>query len=72
MKKEIKTFKQIYKDKETNEEKEFTYRMSIVKDTVNFKYRLINLDSMSIWKNWEFDTYNDAESFLNNHPHCIK
>ena len=68
----IKTFKQIYKDKETLEEKEFFYKVSIVKDTEDYKYRIINLDSMSIWKGWKFDTYNEAKNFLIKHPNCIK
>ena len=40
----IKTFKQIYKDKETIEEKEFFYKVGIVKDTEDYKYRIINLE----------------------------
>lgn len=66
------TFKQIYRDKETGYFKEFHYTMGIVKDTECGKFRLINLDDMSIWRNWRFETYEIAESFLNKHPHNMK
>lgn len=67
----IKTFKQIYKDPNTKEEKSFTYRMTIVKDTEDYMYRLMNLDELSIWKEKRFKTFKTAEEFLNKHPHNI-
>lgn len=72
MKKEcIKTFKQVYKDKVTGKEREFSYRMGIVKDTEDYTFRLINLDEMAIWKRWRFTTYEQAENFLDRHPHNV-
>lgn len=58
MKKEcIKTFKQIYKDKEAQQEKSFLYHMTIVRDTENYQYRLLNMDTMTLWKNYRFRTF---------------
>lgn len=67
----IKTFKQIYKDKETQQEKSFLYHMIIVRDTEDYQYHLLNVDSMSLWKNYRFKTFKEAELFLNKHPHYI-
>lgn len=68
----IKTFKQTYKDLETKEEKEFSYRVGVVLDTQTYTYRIMNMDSMSIWKNYNFKTFKEAESFLAKHPHNIE
>lgn len=67
----IKTFKQIYKDKETQQEKSFLYHMIIVRDTEDYQYLLLNMDTMTLWKNYRFRTFKEAESFLNKHPHYI-
>lgn len=71
MKKKIWSFKQIYRDKDTKQLKEYCYSMIVVKDTECNKFRLLNLKDMSIWKNWKFDTREIAENFLNKHPHNI-
>jgi hypothetical protein len=67
----IKTFKQIYKDKNTNEEKSFSYKVGIVKDTESYQYRIMNFDSLTIWKHISFKTFKEAEDYLNKHPHNI-
>lgn len=66
----IKTFKQTYKYN-NNKEKTMFYRIGIVRDTEDYKYRIINLDSMAIWKHYRFETYSDAKEFIDNHPHNI-
>lgn len=71
-KKCIKTFKQIYKDKETQQEKSLLYHMTIVRDTEDCQYRLLNIDTMSLWKKYRFNTFKKAEDFLNKHPHNIE
>jgi hypothetical protein len=68
----IKTFKQIYKDLVTKEEKSFSYKVGVVLDTQDYTYRIMNLDSLSIWKNYKFKTFKKAEEFLTNHPHNIE
>lgn len=65
----IKTFKQIYK--KDGKIKEFTYRVGIVQDTEEYIYRIINLDNLTIWKTYRFNTFKEAEDFLNRHPHNI-
>lgn len=72
MKKEcVKTFKQIYYNKKTKEKISFIYHMSIVRDTEDYQYRLLNIDSMTLWKKYRFKTFEEAEDFLNKHPHNI-
>lgn len=70
-KKCIKTFKQIYLNKE-GQKKEFNYKVTIVQDTEDYSYRIMNLDLFSIWKKWKFKKYKDAEDFLNKHPFNIE
>lgn len=67
----IKTFKQIYKDPKTQEKKEYIYKVAVIKDTNGYKYRIINLEYMSIWNKF-FDTFNEAVEFLTKHPHNIE
>ena len=64
-------FKQIYIDKETQEQKEFCYQVTIIKDTEDYNYRILNVTNGTLWKNYRFNTFNQAADFLNNHPHCI-
>ena len=65
----LRTFKQIYKHPETKEEKEYSYQVAIVLDTENYKYRILNVTSCSLWKNICFDTIKAANDFLDKHPH---
>ena len=67
----IKTFKQIYNDPETKEKREYSYTVQIVKDTNGYKYRIINMKDLTIWNRY-FDTFKEAEEFLNKHPHNIE
>lgn len=67
----IKTFKQIYKDQKTQERKEYTYDVMVVKDTNGYKYRILNLESMTIWKKF-FNTFNEVVDFIDKHPHNIE
>jgi len=67
----IKTFKQIWKNKE-GVQKEFFYRVAVVRDTIDYKYRIMNLDELSIWKEWKFDTFNQAKDFIIKHPLCVE
>lgn len=64
----IKNFKQTYKAKDgslgINE-----YRVTIVKDTTDYTYRILNLNSWTIWSNRRFKTFNEAVNFLDKHPH---
>lgn len=68
----IKTFKQIYNNPHTKESQEFSYKVGIVKDTADYTYRILNIDSYSIWANYKFKTFKEAEEFLTNHPHNIE
>lgn len=68
----IKTFKQTYRHPETQEEKEFSYRVGVVLDTKGYVYRIMNMDSLSIWKSYVFKTFKEAEEFLTKHPHNIE
>ena len=65
----LKKFKQNYKDENGNEKERF-YDISIVQDTNGYRYRIINLTEMSIWKDEIFETYEEAKNFLDNHPCC--
>lgn len=67
----IKTFKQIYKDQKTQERKEYIYDVMVIKDTNGYKYRILNLESMTIWKKF-FNTFNEAVNFIDKHPHNIE
>jgi len=67
----IKTFKQIYKNPKTKEKKEFSYTVGVVLDTNGYVYRIMNLDSLSIW-NRTFKTFKEASEFLIRHPHNIE
>lgn len=67
----IKTFKQIYKDQKTQERKEYSYTVQIVKDTDGYKYRIMNMKDVTIWNRY-FDTFGEAEEFLNKHPHNVE
>jgi len=64
-------FKQIYIDKETQEQKENFYQVTIIKDTEGYNYRILNVTSGTLWKDYRFKTFKQAEEFLNNHPHSI-
>lgn len=68
----IKTFKQIYFNHQEQCVKEFTYRVGIVKDTEGYVYRLMNFDSLSIWKKYRFKTFEEAKHFIDNHPHNLE
>ena len=65
----IKTFKQVYK--KDGETKEFTYRVGVIKDTEGYVYRIMNFDDLTIWKTYRFNTFKEAEEFLDRHPHNI-
>ena len=68
----LRNFKQIYVDPHTNEKKEYKYQVAIIKDTEDYKYRILNVTSGTIWKQYAFRTFDDALKFINNHPHAIK
>lgn len=68
----IKTFKQTYNNPNTKEKTEFFYKVGVVKDTVDYTYRILNLDSFSIWAKYKFKTFKEAEEFLTKHPHNIE
>ena len=61
----LQDFKQVYKDKD------YFYQVTIIKDTLNYKYRILNVTYGSIW-NMFFDSYEEAEKFILNHPHNYK
>ena len=65
----LKDFKQIYNDKITQEQKEYDYQVIIIKDTDDYTYRILNVTSGTIWKNYRFATYKQANDFLMSHPH---
>lgn len=67
----IKTFKQTYTDK-NNIQRSFCYNVTIVKDTEDYTYRILNLDSFSIWKAQKFKTYKEALKFIEKHPHNLE
>ena len=73
MKKEnIITFKQIYNGKRKDFKKEWTYQVTPILDTNDYKYKIMCLDGgkyPSIWKDWKFDTFDEAMNFLLKHPH---
>ena len=63
----LQDFKQIYK--KNGEEHIYNYQVTIVLDTQDYKYRIINVTSGSVWKNNSFETYDEAKNFLCKHPH---
>ncbi len=67
-----RSFKQIWKDKKTQKEKEYNYEVIIIRDTEDYNYRILNLKTCTIWKNLRFKTFNEAKLYLEKHPHCIK
>jgi hypothetical protein len=68
----LRNFKQIYKNPDTKEEKEYFYQVAIVKDTDDYSYRILNVTEGTLWKDQHFYTMNDALDFINAHPHAIK
>ena len=70
MKRIFKVFKQIYKDN-AGIEQEREFIMTIVKDCNDYNYRVMNLSALSVWKDRYFDTFEEAETFLNSHPYYL-
>ena len=68
----LRTFKQVYTDKVTKEQKEYEYQVTIVKDTNDYKYRILNVTSGTLWAKKSFDTFEEADLFLQKHPHYNK
>ncbi|MBO7536194.1 MAG: hypothetical protein J6T34_03520 [Bacilli bacterium] len=68
----LRNFKQVYRDKATKEEKEYRYQVTIVRDTENYLYRILNVTEGTLWKNISFKTMDDALLYLEKHPHAIK
>lgn len=68
----LRNFKQVYKDPETKEKKEYFYQVTIVKDTDDYSYRILNVTEGTIWKDRRFSTMNEALDFINMHPHAIE
>lgn len=68
MKKVIATFEQKYTNPKTKEKNVFHYHVTIVQDTTNYTYRIMNIEHQSIWKNFSFSSFSDAENFINTHP----
>jgi hypothetical protein len=62
------TMKQTYLDKETLKLKTFFYDVTIVKDTIDYSYRIMNFNSFTIWKTKSFKTFKEAKDYLDNHP----
>jgi len=67
----LRTFKQIYTDKETQKQKEYLYQVTIIRDTEDYKYRILNVTSGTIWKSKEFSTLEQAKNFVKNYPNGI-
>lgn len=65
----LQDFIQIYK--KDGKENKYNYQVAIVLDTQNYKYRIMNVTSGSIWKEHAFKSYTEAEKFLHDHPHSI-
>lgn len=68
----LRNFKLVYKDPETKEEKEYFYQVTIVKDTDDYSYRILNITEGTLWKDRRFNTMNEALDFINMHPHAIE
>ena len=68
----LRNFKQVYRDPKTQEEKEYFYQVTIIRDTDDYSYRILNVTSGTIWKDRRFNTMNEALDFINMHPHAIK
>lgn len=68
----LRNFKQVYKDPKTKEEKEYFYQVTIVRDTEDYSYRILNVTEGTLWKDRHFNTMNEALDFINMHPHAIE
>lgn len=68
----LRTFKQVYNDKVTKEKKEYEYQVAIVRDTNDYKYRILNVTSGTLWAKLSFNTFEDADLYLSKHPHYQK
>ena len=67
----LRNFKQVYRDPKTKEEKTYFYQVTIVKDTDDYSYRILNVTSGTIWKDRRFKSMEEALEFIENHPHAI-
>ena len=68
----LRNFKQVYKDPETKKEKEYFYQVTIIKDTDDYSYRILNVTEGTLWKDRRFNTMDEALDFINMHPHAIE
>lgn len=47
------------------------FDLGIVYDTSQKKYKIINIDRMSLWDKYVFDNYDDAKNFIKSFPSVI-
>ena len=67
----LRNFKQVYRDPKTKEEKTYFYQVTIIKDTDDYSYRILNVTSGTLWKDRRFKTMKEALEFIEDHPHAI-
>lgn len=63
----LHNFQSVYN--KDGQEQKYEYQVTIIQDTYDYKYRILNTTSGTVWKN-SFNTYDAALTFLQTHPHA--